>query len=183
MNSEVIKALMAMASIYDKTLTESAAEMIVSDLSGYEPAKILSALRICRLELNRFPTIAEIIKRMSEKSDLTQVQDIIGKIFKAINWYGYTNPEGAKNMIGDVGWKAVEFFGGWQQLCDSPSDDLSILRGQLRKSIEAAAEEKTRCEALGIPFLEHTPRGSFQVGNKSPMKTLDFSNFIPKEPA
>jgi hypothetical protein len=43
--------------------------MLVSDLAEYDPAKILAALRVCRLELNRFPTTAEIIKRMSVKSD------------------------------------------------------------------------------------------------------------------
>ncbi|MGE3608036.1 MAG: hypothetical protein AB7I27_00510 [Bacteriovoracaceae bacterium] len=171
-----------MSSLYDKTLTEDAAEMLVNDLSSYEPEKIISALRLCRLELNRFPTLAEIIKRMSPKSEAGQSQEIVGNIFKAISWHGYTNPVGAREMIGEVGWKAVEFMGGWQNLCDAPSDDLNILRAQLRKSVESSVEEKTRCEILGIPFNDHRPSNIVSISaKKTPLRPLDFSNFLPKD--
>jgi hypothetical protein len=176
---DVVKALMAMAVIYDKQLTEAAADMLVQDLSEHDPFTILRALKLCRLELNRFPTTAEILKRLNPSSEISQVQEIIGTIFKAINWYGYPNPEGARSMIGNVGWKAVEFFGGWQSLCDSPGDDLSILRGQLRKAVEAAVEEKTRCDVIGIPLREHTPKEVYFSSNSSPLRHISFDSFLP----
>jgi hypothetical protein len=177
--NDVVKALMAMAVIYDKQMTEPAADLLVSDLAEYEPAKILAALRLCRLELNRFPTTAEIIKRMSIKSEAGQAQELVGTIFKAVAWYGYTNPAGAREMIGEVGWKGVEFFGGWKRLCDSPEDEANIVRAQIRKAVESAVEEKTRCDVLGIPFEPHTPANVFQIGNRQPLQKLDFGSFLP----
>jgi hypothetical protein len=180
--TDVVKALMAMAAIYEKALSQDAADMLISDLAEYDPAKILAALRVCRLELNRFPTTAEIIKRMSVKSDSTQVQDIVGSIFKAISWYGYNNQDGAREMIGEVGWKAVQYFGGWRALCDSPSDDASTIRAQLRRSVEAAVEEKFRCDIIGIEFEQHRQD---KLGPYKGLQKLDFSGFLPndKEPA
>lgn len=178
--TDVIKALMVMATIYEKALTEEAADMLVNDLAEYEPARILRALKICRIELNRFPTLAEIVKRTSTQSDSGQAHDIVGNIFKAISWHGYNNPQAARSMIGEVGWKAVQFMGGWQYLCDTPSDDLHILRAQLKKSVESALEEKARCDMIGIPFKEHGPGKVIAFSNKPPMQKLDFSNFNPE---
>lgn len=181
--NDVVKALMAMAVIYDKQMTEAAADLLVSDLSEFEPAKILGALKLCRLELTRFPTTAEIIKRMSVKSESSQAQEIVATIFKAIAWNGYTNPQGAQAMIGEVGWKAVQYMGGWQRLCDSPAEDTGMLRAQIRKAVESAVEEKTRCDVLGIKFDGHSPEKLFYASRElPPMQKLDFSDFT-KGPA
>jgi hypothetical protein len=183
-HQDVIKALMVMATIYEKALTEDAADMLVSDLSEYGPDKILKALKLCRLELNRFPTVAEIIKRTNPKSEANQTQEIVGKIFEAISWYGYSNPSGAKKMIGEVGWKAVEFFGGWQRLCDAPADDLNITRSQLRKAVESAVEEKVRCDVLGVPFVPTLSTSAIGLSSKRPeLRLANFSDFLPKGPA
>lgn len=178
---DVIKALMVMANIYEKALTEDAADMLVNDLSEHEPELILKALKLCRLELNRFPTLADILKRMSSKSETGQVQELVGTIFNAISWHGYSNPSGAKQMVGEVGWKAIEYFGGWQRLCDNPADDVNILRAQLRKSVEAAVEEKTRCDALGIPFKSQLVARPTQ--NRPSLRLASFDEFLPRDPA
>lgn len=149
---DVIKALMTMAVIMDKQLTKEAASMLIEDLSGYEPEKILTALKLCRLELTRFPSTAEIIKRISTKSDASQTQDLLGRIYSAISLYGWPNPEGARAHVGEVGWKAIMYFGGWKRLCDYPLEDDMALRSQITKSITEAVSEHTRCQMLGLPF-------------------------------
>jgi hypothetical protein len=183
-NQEVIKALMAMAVIYNKNLNEAAVNLMLDDLESYEPEKILSALKLCRLEINRFPTTSEIIKRIYIKTESSQGQEILASIFHAISWFGYTNPQGARRIIGEIGWKAVNSMGGWQRLCDSPADDASILRAQLRKAVESAVEENTRCDVLGIKFEGYRSEELFSSKKElKPMRQLDYSSFTSEEPA
>lgn len=65
-SDEVIKTLAVMGEIYGKMISPAAARVIALDLSGFEEASILVALKRCRLELTRFPTMAEIIARLDD---------------------------------------------------------------------------------------------------------------------
>lgn len=145
----VVKTLMSMSVMYEKHLSEDAADMLLEDLKDFPEDRVLSALRLCRRELNRFPTVAEIIKRMSENSEQSQTQNLIGEIFKAIRAYGYNRPTEAREDIGPVGWRAIQNFGGWQCLCDYPADSAMALRAQLRQAVEAAVDDNTRATISG----------------------------------
>jgi hypothetical protein len=141
----------------------------------HEPDLILKALKLCRLELSRFPTLAEILKRMDVKSGSTKTHELVGTIFDAIAWCGYTNPTGARELIGEVGWKAVCNFGGWQRVCETPDSQISTMRAQLRGAVEAAVEEKSRCDVLGLEFKSRATENPFRL--VSGMRSLDFSGF------
>lgn len=62
--NDVVKVLMTMGVLYDKAMNEDAGEMFLSDLEGISYDSILIALKKCRSELTRFPTIAEIVSRV-----------------------------------------------------------------------------------------------------------------------
>lgn len=67
MNQEVIKALAVMAALYGRAdINEDAARMLADDLSEFEPAAVLNALKLCRRELARFPTVADIVSRIDD---------------------------------------------------------------------------------------------------------------------
>lgn len=66
-NNRVIQTLMTMAVLYDKPMNEAAAEMLLSDLSELREDSILEALKKCRQELSKFPTISEIVSRAQKR--------------------------------------------------------------------------------------------------------------------
>jgi hypothetical protein len=176
---DVVKALMSMAAIYDKQLTQDAADLLVSDLEEHEPELVLRALRLCRLELSRFPSLAEILKRMDVKSAESKSQEIVGTIFQAVSLCGYPGPEKARAMIGEVGWKAVCNVGGWQRVCDTPDSHVSTLRAQLRNAVEAAVEDKSRCDVMRIPFGTSDPVKLLKPSRG--MQPLGFSEFSTED--
>lgn len=45
--------------------------------------------------------------------------DIGATISKAVTKFGWSNPEGAKEAIGPIGWQVVQVFGGWSHLCEN----------------------------------------------------------------
>ena len=73
--NDVIKTLMTMGVVYDKAMNEAAAEMLLSDLSDFSPDAILDSLKKCRQEVNRFPSIADIISRAQSKDGRPGVEE------------------------------------------------------------------------------------------------------------
>lgn len=63
---EVIKALMVTAELFGKDITEAAATMLLSDLDGYRDQDVLDSLAKCRRELRTFPTVSDIVSRISD---------------------------------------------------------------------------------------------------------------------
>lgn len=61
---DVSKALAVTCEFYGRTLSENAADMIMSDLAEFAPDTVLNAIGRCRKELSRFPTPADIISRI-----------------------------------------------------------------------------------------------------------------------
>jgi len=90
-----------------------------------------------------FPTPFEIKAKaeqlMGQTEDLPE--EIAGRIVRAISRCGYTNPQDAKKLIGDVGWKIVETYGGWKSLCEGMTiDQTTIYTAQFRNLAEKLLE-------------------------------------------
>lgn len=64
-----------MGILYDKAINEDAGEMFLSDLSAFSNDDILSALKSCRTELNKFPTVADIISRVQKNDGRPGVEE------------------------------------------------------------------------------------------------------------
>jgi len=60
--------------------------------------------------------------------------DTANRIENAVGSYGYMNHKGAREYIGERGWKVVEQLGGWTRVCDIESfDQMPSLRANWRK--------------------------------------------------
>lgn len=62
----LIEVLKATGELYGRTVSVTAATMLLADLSGFDPKKILEALSRCRKELRTFPTVADIVARIDD---------------------------------------------------------------------------------------------------------------------
>jgi len=61
--------------------------------------------------------------------------DIIGRIYEAIQMYGHSNAAPAILYIGEVGWVAVQRCGGWVNICQANTDQITFIKSQLKACI------------------------------------------------
>lgn len=109
---------------YDAPINEMKVKMFAKELddSGLMIEKIANAFRSFRLESGRrlMPMPSDIIAKANPKADHESLAlDSAARIIQAVSKYGYPNPEHAKNFIGELGWHAVQRFGGWQYICEN----------------------------------------------------------------
>jgi hypothetical protein len=63
---QLVQALMITAELYGRAFSPEAAKLLVADLEGIPVAQVLAALARCRKELRAFPTLADILARISD---------------------------------------------------------------------------------------------------------------------
>ena len=60
----VIQILKAMAEMYDKKMSDNQIKLFLNDLSAFSEEELIIALKKCRFNLNKYPTVHEIIERI-----------------------------------------------------------------------------------------------------------------------
>ena len=133
--SDLIKALLVTAELYQKPFSDAAARLLVEDLAGFRIEDTLAALATCRRELRYFPTVSEIVARIpgAALSPAHEAQLIAGRILKAITYMGPYKSLEAQHEIGPIGWEIVRMSGGWSSLCEMTDKDIAIQRSQWAK--------------------------------------------------
>lgn len=169
MSVQIIKTLMIMADLFEREISEEAAALLVSDLSEYPEDRVLHALTRCRKELSRFPTVSDIVDRIApEERPETKAVLIAHSIVEAVSKDGWTNPDRAKERMGEEAWRVVSMAGGWNTVCETLTDrNKPTLIAQWRDL--AAAVLAGKRESSPTPRLAG-PGGSASLGeilNKS----------------
>lgn len=99
---------------------------------GYERACVALEKIAQEIKNWQMPTPQQLIEKMeSRPSKISLANEIAGKIFEAVDKFGWSNSQGAKSFVGDIGWKVVNSFGGWMTICES-SKDHGQMRAQMR---------------------------------------------------
>lgn len=113
-------------------------------LGGIEPIGIDRALdalmMIARMKgLSKIPSVGDILEAagIKEPSAVDDAHQILGRIFEAASKFGGYQAERAANYIGELGWVAVQRFGGWDAFCMIEEDDFGTARAQLRDIIKS----------------------------------------------
>lgn len=65
-HAKLLEIVKSTAEIYGKTVSVASAVMFLADLDGYPPSAIVEALSKCRKELRTFPSVADVIARISD---------------------------------------------------------------------------------------------------------------------
>lgn len=120
-------------------------EHYVDSLESYGWDRVHAALRQLRKSSRKLPTVSEIESAMgvaqplgAEQSIDLQAKLLATKINECFGVFGYTNPHGARERIGEVGWAALGGTRGWVELCQLPSyDDLPTRLAQIREAAKA----------------------------------------------
>jgi hypothetical protein len=122
---------------------------------GYE--RICSAINhviIRRKSRDPFPSIQEIRSIIvPEKKPDHEAVEAAARIIQAVSKFGWCNGFQARQFIGELGWRLVERFGGWTQLCESMTrDNVAALQAQFRNLAKAQIERA----AMGLDDIAPT---------------------------
>jgi hypothetical protein len=69
-------ALIVCAELFNRTLSEGVLKIYITSLKDYSIEKVIAALNLCVQELSYMPTIADILKRVNNKVDLSEAAEL-----------------------------------------------------------------------------------------------------------
>lgn len=136
--NEFLKKLYIIANVCEHELKKDVAEVYAELLEPFGWHRIEPIMNKFLLEakINKFPVPADFMEILNPPlQDSDEGIEVANRIISAIGKYGYTNPEQAKEFMGDIAWAVVESWGGWQHICENfRCDDEGINRAQLRET-------------------------------------------------
>jgi len=136
---------------FDKILDSEVLKMQIEDLSDLNFNQVVYALSKYRTDAknNTWPRankIREIIN--PTRTHETMANESASRIRKAISDYGWCDPTGARNYIGELGWQVVNRAGGWQYICENHG----VLLSPLTFHAQARDLAKSICESEILGF-------------------------------
>lgn len=132
--TKIKTTLSLLAEYFQIQITDAQLKMYTEDLADIAESDLTAAIETIRKSENiiKFPLPSQIRALIYGKMEDNAIE-LSAKIEMALSKYGYTNPDKAKEFIGEVGWEIVKLNGGWQNMCQTIDvDDLPILKAQWR---------------------------------------------------
>ena len=129
------------ADYYRISLTKNTIRMYAEDTSHIDSADIYKVFKAYRNSKNstympRPHQLIELLNPTPETGDLAI--EASAAIWNAISRWGYSNPDLAKEQMGELAWQVVERDGGWQRVCaDSSENNKIALKAQWRELAKA----------------------------------------------
>jgi hypothetical protein len=151
------KLLLGLAAYYEKALTPAQLGMYAEDLEDLELEAIGRAIRNVRRDPSqKFFPLPAVLRALIVGDRRDEALEASNRIVQALSSYGWTNPERARQFIGELGWRVVEREGGWENVCRAVQsyDDLGTLKAQWRelaRSILARADSGRGDQAPALP--------------------------------
>lgn len=136
--ADFLNRLRALAKLCREELPEVVIQLYDSAFAsmGYDKgcAAVEQAI-LTRRGNDRFPSIADLRAHVvKEPQDIDLANEAVGRIFEAVDKFGWNSSAKAEAYMGDVAWRAVRQFGGWMSICELPTRQTTAARAQLRDS-------------------------------------------------
>lgn len=134
--------LTALAKLSRFDLDETILDLYDKGLSylGYKQlCDVIDELIFSRDDRTPFPSVKTIKgKIILEANPEAEAIEAAARIVQAVNRIGYTNPDAAKEFIGELGWRAVTRFGGWLAVCETMTpENVTTMQAQFRQLSKA----------------------------------------------
>lgn len=137
----VQRHLLVLSELYGRQLSTGAIILMSDALHDLDCQKVIAALtRYAADPTSRsFPLPGQIRHLVAPNpSDTENALEAVNRIIEGMAKYGWTQPDRAKQFIGDLGWLVVQREGGWQRVCEtSNNDNLPTLKAQWRELAKA----------------------------------------------
>lgn len=137
----------------EQVLRQHACELVEL---GYTPLQVRYAIRTLRQApvpghmRRRAPLSGDIHNLLSPSATVDDRADaLMQTVMGCMPRYGYTDPDGAREKMGEVAWGVVARMGGWRELCGSTMEGCTSVKAQLKKSMTQAlrADDDTQLRA------------------------------------
>jgi hypothetical protein len=137
-----------MAKIYSFGLDQSTLSAMIDDLSDLPVEELVTACKAYRDDPKneRFPRPAKLRAIINPTASTDALaKEAAGRVIQAVSKFGWPNGPAAQEFIGELGWRAVERFGGWPTICESLGTTISAdtfyaqVRDLCRSTLELGA--------------------------------------------
>jgi len=130
---KIFETLAGFACLFENEPSVERLQAYTEELAKYSPEKLTQTFNELKKTADRFPSLSQIIKIIDPIADeKDQANELAGEIIDCISRLGSYNADEVKKKVGDIGWFAIERFGGWSQLCQINYDQMGTARAQLR---------------------------------------------------
>ena len=141
--AKIFEGLQKLAILMGGNVSQERLIGYVNYLSEYSYEEVQNALNKIVLTCDRFPTIKQIRSILEPELNGDQnAIDLAGTIISCISSIGGNNHEQAKKEIGEIGWQAVESYGGWRELCKISNNEIGTANAQLRELCKVKLQRK-----------------------------------------
>lgn len=129
---EIMALMVALAEFYRIQVQRHQVEMYAKALEDLSLDQLAYAIDAVQKSSKFFPMPAEL-REIALGSAKDEALEAANRIVEALHRFGWTNPDKAKEYVGELAWRVVEREGGWKNICKVESDDLGILKAQWRE--------------------------------------------------
>lgn len=166
------KLLIATTAYYGIEINNDVLRMYAEDLSDFDLNSVATALVEIRNSTNiHRGNLLPIPPKVKEKilgnvSEIDDARDLAARIISAIQRVSYTEPERAREFVGEMGWEVIRLMGGWSRLCESEKSDNHILYAQIRDLAVSYGHRYQAGVSNTPPELPPSPKGKFDLNKQ-----------------
>jgi hypothetical protein len=120
-NSRKAFLLTQLAEAFGVNLSESRLRGLLFATQALSPEELERGVRAALTQGKHvtMPTPNQLFELSRPKvTERQNAAEVSARIVTAVKRFGYPWPEEARAFIGEVGWKVVEWQGGWVQVCE-----------------------------------------------------------------
>lgn len=147
---------------YGQELRDDVLALYVEDLEDLSFAHVAAAIKAVRRDpkTTRFPLPALIRDKIApQPTEENDAAEAAARIAGAVRRYGWTNSDRAREYIGELGWRVVQLDGGWQNVCETLTEDnLGTYRAQWRGLALSVVRRVKAGQGEAPPALPEGPR-------------------------
>lgn len=137
------KAMAAFAKMYGRDLDQDTLSLILDKLADLSFDDFMMAIVVYSDDPRNktFPVPAQLKAIVLQRKDpRTEAIEASARIVSAVSSCGWTNPNSAKQYIGELGWRCVQMIGGWQYVCENLGVNINVstFQAQMRDLAEAS---------------------------------------------
>jgi len=156
--------IVLLASFAGRDLNPMMIQGYMEAINDLDQNAVLAALRAWLKNSKGFPHPSDIREVVApEMSAEDDAQDVANLIVAAVGSCGHTNPDRAREKIGELGWATVLRMGGWKHLCEVLTpDNEGIFRAQIRDYAQTIIRKSIRGDLERLPELPRSSKQSAQ---------------------
>ena len=150
-----------------KTMTPEQIEVWFQCLKDLPLPALQTAITRYLCEGDDWPSIAKIRKLAGSAmyGECLSFGESFDAMLSAIRQHGSYNEQAARAKLDGLTWISVQGLGGWDAVCDSPTDQRSTLRAQFRMVYEGLRQREESHRALPEsvrPRIENPGQGRIE---------------------